>query len=123
MSRTLSQSERSLWDRVATTVAPLGDKAGRIEIAARSHMAQAASAFNPVLDLHGHAVHEAHAKAMGHISSAQFDRRFKYVIIITGLSGKICEEFPRWFDAHSAVRSVKPLRGGGAWEIWLKKDT
>ncbi len=123
MPRTLSQSEKSLWDRVASTISPLGMKTGANELAVRSQVAKAASHFNPVLDLHGQSVHDAHASAMGHLIAAQLDSRFKYVIIITGLSGRICEEFPRWFDNHPSVRSMKSLRGGGAWEIWLKKGT
>jgi DNA-nicking Smr family endonuclease len=76
-----------------------------------------------VLDLHGMTLADAHRASLEHVYQAKQAGDYRYVTIITGLSGQICEEFPRWFENHAFVRSVKALRGGGAWEIWLKKDT
>jgi DNA-nicking Smr family endonuclease len=76
-----------------------------------------------VLDLHGMTLADAHRASLEHVYQAKQAGDYRYVTIITGLSGQICDEFPRWFENHSLVRSVKALRGGGAWEIWLKKDT
>lgn len=123
--RSLTESEAALWKRVTNTVTPLGERPVSINggpVGVASLVARP-TCFNPVLDLHGLTVHDAYARAFAHVSEARLDKRFRYVIIITGLSGQIHEEFPRWFENHSAVRSVKALRGGGAWEVWLKKDT
>lgn len=124
MSRKLSDQEKSLWERVTATVRRFG----------RDHFVVPAQTpavtryprqteFNPVLDLHGMTLVDAHRASLEHVYQAKQAGGFRYVTVITGLSGQICEEFPRWFENNALVRSVKSLRGGGAWEVWLTKGT
>ena len=120
--RGLTDSEKNLWARATQNVRPL-DKAptGPVESLPRvSVPAPRDEGFDPVLDLHGLVLHDAFQRSKGHVQNAAM-MGYKYVIIITGLSGQIHEEFPRWFADHPLVRSINSLRGGGAWEIWLKK--
>lgn len=126
MTRRLSEDERKLWERTTKTVRPL-DNAPVSPVEGHQHIrvtAPRSQGFRPVLDLHGLTLHEAFQKSKDHIQTAVLLGQHRYVIIITGLSGQIHQEFPRWFTNHPQVRSINSLRGGGAWEIWLKrKDT
>jgi DNA-nicking Smr family endonuclease len=120
----LTEKDSALWQRITRDVKPLDrSSVGPVNVQPIVKVPQPNSRdFNPVLDLHGATVHSAYQLASAHIFTASLDRRFRYVIIITGLSGQIHEEFPRWFANHPKVREVRSLRGGGAWEIWLKKQ-
>jgi hypothetical protein len=77
--------------------------------------------WHPVLDLHGHTVQEAHRQTLDHIATA---RRLKWrrITIITGLSGSIRREFLEWIKIQGVNRVVEKS-GGGAYEIWLAKDS
>ena len=46
---------------------------------------------------------------------------YRVLTIITGKSGQINIELPKWLEKNSRVRSVTPKNGGGAWEVCLKK--
>jgi DNA-nicking Smr family endonuclease len=124
MSRKLSDSEKSLWERVTATVRRFGRDQSAMVPTKGSKLACSPRQqdFNPVLDLHGMTLVDAHRVSLEHVYQAKQAGGYRYVTIITGLSGQICEEFPRWFENHSLVRSVKALRGGGAWEVWLVKN-
>jgi len=123
MTRELTGKERDLWSRITKDVIPLGSApVNPIEglPIVRVSLPRTED-FRPVLDLHGLTVHEAFKQATAHINDAFAQGRHRYVIIITGLSGQIHDEFPKWVETHRHVRSVTSLRGGGAWEVWLKK--
>ena len=124
MSRRLTDDERSLWERVATSVRKFGrDQTLPVPTTPVSPGFNIGTIpFNPVLDLHGMTLNGAHRAALDHIYNARLQSNCRYVTIITGLSGQICEEFPRWFDNHLGIRSIKSLHGGGAWELWLTRN-
>jgi len=120
--RKLTKEESELWRRVTKTIRPLDSSpVSPVETLSRVQQPQPLnSSFRPVLDLHGAFLHDAYVRAKSHVEDAYL-KGFKYVIVITGLSGQIHDEFPRWFADHPHVRSINSLRGGGAWEVWLKK--
>ena len=120
MSRKLSQKDQALWDRVTSTVRRLG---GGVVPEAPPEVSLPAPRSNksPVLDLHGMTLTDAHRTVLAHIEDAALEGKLRYVTIITGLSGSIHEEFPRWLESHKDVRIINPLRGGGAFEVWLRK--
>jgi DNA-nicking Smr family endonuclease len=110
-----------MWSKVTKDVTPLGSTPmspveQSIVLPATTPRAKP---FRPVLDLHGLTLHDAYNRSVSHIANAA--GKYRYVVIITGLSGQIREEFPKWFSNHALVRSINSLRGGGAWEVWLKK--
>lgn len=70
------------------------------------------------LDLHGLTVHEAHGRTMEFLTMTR--RRYRYVIIITGLSGAIRREFRHWLDSHP-IRQIEELRGGGSFRVYFSK--
>lgn len=120
--RGLTNSEQDLWARATKGVRPL-DKAPTEPVEGQPCVSVPVPqdmGFSPVLDLHGYILHDAYQKSRDHVQNGAM-MGFKYVTIITGLSGQIHEEFPRWFANNPLVRSINSLRGGGAWEIWLKK--
>lgn len=78
------------------------------------------SAYDPRLDLHGLKIQEAFEAVQEHLYQG-FHNGFKKVTVISGRSGQINQEIPRWLENNSYVRSINSLRGGGAWEVCLKK--
>jgi DNA-nicking Smr family endonuclease len=76
--------------------------------------------FNPVLDLHGHAVASAHETVFGHIKEA-WNNNVRTVVVITGRSGLIRDEFQHWLDCHPDVRKIETINGDGAFKLRLKK--
>ena len=121
--RNLSDQERELWSRITKDVAPLDrSPVSPLEPLPITRVSAPRSVpQGPVLDLHGLTLHDAFVQSKAHIENAY--GRFRYVVIITGLSGQIHDEFPSWVTGHRLVRSINSLRGGGAWEIWLKKSS
>ncbi len=67
------------------------------------------------LDLHGMTVQQAYEATMAFISST----KLKSVLIITGKSGQIRQEFTQWLEKLSKVRSATEINSGGAYEIVL----
>jgi hypothetical protein len=47
---------------------------------------------------------------------------YRRLTIITGRSGQINVELPRWLERNTNVRSINQLSNGGSWEIVLKRD-
>lgn len=122
MSRELSEDEKRLWGQVISGVNPLvGRPLSPVE-PLRAPLVQPTTplGYNPRLDLHGLRVQEAFEEVQQHIDQG---RRlgYKKLTIISGRSGQINQEITHWLENSRYIRSIKPLRGGGAWEIWLKK--
>lgn len=70
-------------------------------------------------DLHGmtlqqayHAVQQALQEGGGSQGSITF---------VTGKSGKIREEFPRWLEGHQEILRTEELNGGGAFRVVFRK--
>ena len=119
--RDLTDQELEVWQNITKSVKPL-DSSSEFKFEQPSLTVDVNPvSSSPVLDLHGLTVHDAYQQSMNHISMAK-SKGWRYVTIITGLSGQINIEFPRWFSNHPMVRSIEHKRGGGAWEIWLKKN-
>ena len=119
----LTRQDRELWHQVIQDVKPLSD----YPVSPNEHQYKMSATLqhrprvSHSLDLHGLPIQEAYLRALEHVENAK--GTFRHVTIITGLSGQINVEFPRWFENHHLVRSIKPLNGGGAWEICLKKSS
>lgn len=73
-----------------------------------------------ILDCHGMYIHEAYLRTKEFINY-HFDIKSKTVIIITGRSGTINEEFPSWFKHSSLIKKIELLENKGSWKVWLKK--
>ncbi len=116
--RKLTDSEKQLWSKITEDVSKI-DQPKIVSVPTVSLSPIRSKSFTPVLDLHGLTLHDAYNRSVSHIANAA--GKYRYVVIITGLSGQIREEFPKWFSNHALVRSINSLRGGGAWEVWLKK--
>jgi DNA-nicking Smr family endonuclease len=123
MAQGLSPSDRALWKATTLDVTPLGASLGPAE----GHVVVKVSAprsvpYNPRVDLHGVTVHEAFGVVMDHVSQGAM-LGYKKLTIITGRSGQINQELPRWMEKNPHVRSVVSMNGGGAWEVQMKKGT
>lgn len=118
----LTQADRDVWSRATKDVTPLGQ--ARVGPTAGDHFTMVVSPralpYHPTLDLHGLTVQEAFLVVRDHIENGAL-LGYKVLTIISGKSGQINIEMPRWADRISAVRSITPKNGGGAWEVCLKK--
>jgi len=115
----ISERDRSLWKRIASTVTRLG-----LPQPCRPAMMpiiMSSIAFPTTLDLHGYKIHDAYLKTIEYLKNARY-HNLKTVIIITGKSGKINEEFPYWLDKMSFIRSINQINGGGAWRVIIKNS-
>lgn len=124
MSRELTSDELSLWQAAMSGVKPLNGRPvsptvslNPVRVPKPSHVP-----FSPVIDLHGLTIQAAYHAVQDHIDQA-IELGWRRLTVITGKSGTINVELPRWVGKRHEVRSVKSMNGGGAYEIWLKKDT
>lgn len=122
MTRELTPAEQAIWSQVTKGIKPLGESGANVSLDDQYFKVSVnpAPTFHPTIDLHGLIIQDAFEAVQQHIETG---RRlgYKKLTVITGRSGQINLEMPRWFADHPLVRSINSLRGGGAWEIWLKK--
>jgi hypothetical protein len=69
------------------------------------------------IDLHGLCLADAYSATMNLLAAAT-DRS---VTVVTGLSGAIKGEFPRWFD-HLPHLRIEEQFGGGAFKIHFRRN-
>ena len=122
MTRKLSEEERRIWEQITSGITPLMNSSvlpseGPV---GPKVIARYPSAYDPRLDLHGMKIQEAYHAVMNHLDQG-YREGFKKITVISGRSGQINQEIVRWLENNSHVRSINSLRGGGAWEICLKK--
>lgn len=120
MIRRLTPDELSLWQSVmdgTTKVTPSTPVPSLppAKIAVKNHNT------SKILDLHGYILHTAYTSVFDFIDQSH-TMGFKTVMIITGRSGQIFEEFPHWVKAHNKVRKIELQPNKGSWKIWLKKQ-
>ena len=118
----LSKADRDIWSRATKDVTPLGQPSlGPVA----GHQFAKVSApraveYSPTLDLHGLTIQEAYLVVRDHIENGAL-LGYKRLTIISGKSGQINVEMPKWAERLPAVRSITPMNGGGAWEVCLRK--
>jgi DNA-nicking Smr family endonuclease len=105
-----------VWLEFTKTVTPLGQpKASQPSV---PNVIKQKTLTNK-LDLHGLTVNEAYITTMDFVKNAQYI--YSSVIVITGMSGIIFKEFPKWFEKHSLVRKIEHLNNCGKFRIYFKK--
>jgi DNA-nicking Smr family endonuclease len=121
MSQNLTPQDQAIWDQVTKDVIPLDNRPEKpCENLARLRVAEPRSVpFSPRMDLHGATIHDAFGRVQEHIYQGS-QNGYKRLIIITGRSGQINQELPRWLEKNALVRSVKQLSNGGSWEVTIK---
>ena len=67
--------------------------------------------FDNVLDLHGYTVHDANMIFCQYIDTAK-SININHVIIITGKSGIIRQEFPHWIEGNIYITKAKMINEG-----------
>ena len=110
-------SDSDVWCAYIKGVVPLGRRA----IAPASPHTQRAvgPSLGHTLDLHGLTLTDAHAKTVELLSTGCY--RFRYVTIITGLSGAIRQEFLQWIDGYPMVQRIETINGGGGFRVHFRK--
>lgn len=123
MSQDLTPIDQALWEQVTRDVTPLGKGSKKpCEGLPRIKVPEPrTSPFDPRMDLHGATIHNAYGMVQEHIYQGS-QRGYKKLLIITGRSGQINQELPRWLEKNNLVRSVKQLANGGSWEIAIKPN-
>lgn len=110
----IDEEGKRLWGRVCETVRRLGSNLTPEEWRAQY---ETSWDYEPsLLDLHGMTVREAYAATRQFIA----ETTHREVIIVTGLSGQIREEFPEWIALSKRVQGSTILNGGGAFRIRLR---
>ncbi len=71
------------------------------------------------LDLHGLTLQGAHSAVLAFLE-AHYGHE-KKITIITGRSGEIFCEFPRWMELDTRVRAIEMLANGGSFLVHLVK--
>lgn len=118
----LSEEDKKHWAQITKEVTPLGESPveasqslPRVRVP-RPH----AVAFDACMDLHGETIHTAFGLVKNHVEQG-WNEGHRKLLVITGRSGQINVELPKWLEGNPHVRSVNQRNGGGAWEICLKK--
>jgi DNA-nicking Smr family endonuclease len=121
--RKLTDNEKNLWSQLTKDVTPLAKgSVSPIQGIVRLPAAHALRIeFSPCVDLHGVTIHEAYQVVKDHINEG-IQNGYRHLTVITGKSGQINLELPKWLNSDSRIRSIAPKNGGGAWNIWLKKN-
>ena len=121
MPQDLTSEDAALWARVTKGIRPLGSSpVSSCEGQEYFEVPTPRSvAYNPRMDLHGATIHEAFGMVNEHIYQGT-QNGYKKLLIITGKSGQINLELPRWLERNPSVRSVKQLANGGSWEIAIR---
>lgn len=119
----LTKADKDLWKRVTQGVTPLGQPSmGPVEGHQFARVSEPRTGpYDPRLDLHGVTVHMAYGMVLDHVTNGAM-QGFKRLTIITGRSGQINVELPRWLEKNANVRSVNQLSNGGSWEVLLKRN-
>lgn len=116
----LSEQDRKLWLSYVMGVQPMAcarvkpDQNVFVKVQPKPQTRQ-----NPILDLHGMTLSQAHAATQNHVTLMR--HRFSYVTVITGKSGILRDQLPHWVQVWSDVRSCELDKSGGAYKIWFKR--
>lgn len=111
-SRKLTLEDLHIWKRVRDSVTsdqPI-------------YCAPLRAPFSTVLDLHGMQIHPAYQRVLEHVVEAKRLGHRK-LTVITGRSGPINTEFVHWLQDRPDISRIVAKNGGGAYDVWLKKDT
>lgn len=121
MARELTAAERELWARVCQGTRVLGEASvSPTEGQYSMRVSEPRTVdYDPRMDLHGVTVHEAFALVQEHVYQG-YQQGYKRLTIITGRSGQINQELPRWLERNPRVRSVTQMPNGGSWEVLIK---
>jgi len=114
----MTPEDHKIWKQVTESTLPLGF--APVAPAMRPVVPLAREYFPRSLDLHGLTLAQAHTETLAFVSAAK-QHGMKSVVIITGLSGDICREFPMWVESIPTVRLTQRLNGGGAFRLILKR--
>ena len=105
----LTKADKAIWKLVSETVIPI-----TVSVPTRLPETSCLS-----IDLHGLTIHQAHTETKVFLRDA-WVKGIKRVVVITGRSGGIRQEFPVWMDQIPQVKLLEPLNGGGAFAVVLK---
>lgn len=73
------------------------------------------------LDLHHKTINQSFEEVNNYINQAK-EQNIKDITIITGKSGVIKEEFPKWMENNNKVRSSNLNDNKGSFKVKLRKD-
>lgn len=101
-------SGNAWWVKICSTV----DRLGHPRWSAKPAPFVAYDLPPSTIDLHGMTVQDAYHTALDFLAQTPYRK----VVVITGKSGTIRQEFPEWLARSSAI-SYSELNGGGAFEV------
>jgi len=112
--RTLDQDELRLWlaymDKLTSMPSMVPNRP--------------ASRISYRLDLHSFTVHQAYLRCQDFVGQ-HLQQHSHYIVVITGRSGQIADEFPAWVKNIPGVKKIVPLDGSmdsaGSWMLMLQR--
>ena len=119
VNRKPSPEELKLWTEVMSGALKIPTNTVVERSSAKPKLPQRLPPPSTTLDCHGMTLSEAHQATMAHIQG--WTGLARNLVVITGRSGRMCQEFPAWVVGHKSVAKVEPLNGGGAFHIKLRK--
>lgn len=113
----MKHDDLSLWAAYTKDVRPLPRKA--VETSPPPPRPSLLPRAEGYLDLHGLTVHQAWETVRDYVLGAALDGH-KRTVVVTGFSGAIRREFPRWIENLPRIREATPMRGDGAFLLRLR---
>ena len=111
----------SEWDKFCRDVKPLQKKETVVYHTTKKVKPNKRYYIDRKLDLHKKTIHEAYIEVDEYLEKAK-EQSVKDVTIITGRSGPIREEFPKWMSQNTNVRDNSILKNQGSFSVKMKKD-
>lgn len=109
------------WDEFCKKVKPLQKKETIVYHTTKKVKPNKRYYIDRKLDLHNKTIQQAYVEVDNYIEKAK-EQSVKNVTIITGRSGPIKEEFPKWMNQNTNVRENNLLKNKGSFSVKMKKD-
>jgi DNA-nicking Smr family endonuclease len=110
-------TDTELWHAFTQNVTPLTQRQLAMQPIAAPPLQR--RQVDHTLDLHGLTLAEAHAQTFAFLAATR--HHYRYVTIVTGVSGPIRYEFLHWIDRHPDVRHCESLPGDGSFRLYYRK--
>lgn len=115
----LTHKDQQLWNDVIKDVQPLDSvQIARQDNAPSRKIVPRKPPNHPAVDLHGMTLADAHARIQDHLHETK--QSYKFVTIITGKSGQLRQDVPRWIEHMPGVRKIDPAEDLGSVKVWFK---
>lgn len=118
----MNKEDIELWKLVTRNVTPNGSPRSSMS-SFSAPMIVTEPVTHPAvdkIDLHGLTLSKAHGATKLFVKLAR-QAKLKKIVVVTGRSGQICAEFPAWCNDIPEIASIKKMRNGGSYTVFLTR--